>query len=79
MPLLMLVKTQASTYRGGTSYEKLGGRKISGKAPKKICSLPPLIGGTCLFCHPVEAMHATTIMSLNSEGYRPTILTSNLT
>jgi len=52
-------------YRRGTSYEKLGGPKMSGaKCPEKFCScphysfLPPLIGAcTCLFCPPVEAMY----------------------
>jgi len=54
------------------------GENFGRKRPKKICSCPPtisvcppLIGGTWLFCPPVEAMHAVTIMSLK---YRPTII-----
>ena len=39
------------------------------------CStLPPLMGGHIPFWLPVEAIHAVTIMSLNSERYRPTII-----
>jgi len=38
----------------------------------------PLSGGTCPFCHPVEAMHAVTIMSLKAVGLQSvdTVLTS---
>ena len=53
--------------RAGTSCGKLGARKRFAAAPH-YSSLPTLIGGTCLFCPPVEAMHAVTIMSLKAIG-----------
>ena len=57
--------------RGGTSYEKVGGQKMSGaKCPKIFCSCPPTIpvcppphflGGTCLFCPHLLGAHAFVV------------------
>jgi len=64
-------------YRGGTSYEKLGGRKISGvKRPPPnfflqllpLFRFAPIYGGHMPFCRPVKAMHAVTIMSLKAKS-----------
>ena len=65
-----------SATRGGTSYEKLWGRKNSGakclQLPSHYSSLPPtLIGGTCLFL-PSSWGHACCDHN-ESESYRPTI------
>ena len=51
--------------------EKNFGRKVPEKflqLPSQYSSLPPLIGGTCLFCPPVEAMHAVNITGLKAIG-----------
>ena len=51
----------------------MSGAKIFEAAPH-YSSLPrPLSGGTCPFCHPVEAMHPVTKMSLKTVD---TVLTS---
>ena len=56
----------------------MSGAKIFEAAPH-YSSLPrPLSGGTCPFCHPVEAMHPVTKMSLKAVGLQSvdTVLTS---
>ena len=67
--------------RGGTGYEKVGERKISGpKRRKNFCSCPPTVPvcplptywGHMPFCHPVEAIHAVTMMSLKAIGLQST-------
>jgi len=63
--------------RGGTSYEKLGGRKIFGcKAPEKIFSAAPCTISVCPSPHLLGAhaffalqLHAVTIMSLKAIAY----------
>ena len=65
---------QNHTDRGGTSYEKLWGRKAPEKKlhlPSHYSSLPPVIGGTCLFAPPHWG-HSFCDHN-ESESYRPTI------
>ena len=59
--------------------EKYRAQKIFAAAPTIPVCPRPLSGGTCPFCHPVEAMHAVTIMSLKAVGLQlsvDTVLTS---
>jgi len=59
--------------------DKFRARKFLQLPPTIPVCPRPLIGGTCPFCPPVEAMHAVTVMSRKAIGLRVsvgTVLTS---